>query len=262
MSENILKIVRYCILPLLVWLLIGQLVVILLGGMPFDSINLISSVCSFLVLYFGFFRGFHRKVCQQQQDEGIHRPSKVTFVLCVILGIAVCIALNNGVAIFQLDKTIRTYDKVAERIYTGDLLVVSLYIIVFAVFVEEILFRGLIYRQLVTITGRRGAAILSALAFAFLHGNLLQGLYAFCIGISLAYAYETYQSMAAPLLVHMSANTISVLLTKTPLSGILYRSTQGFFVLTIIAALTVVVCLLLMMLWVKPQVYNKLKDCN
>lgn len=259
MSENILKIVRYCILPLFVWLLIGQLVIIFFRGMPFDSINLITSVCSFIVLYFGFFRGFHRKVRQEQQDIGIHKTSKVMFVLCVILGITVCISLNNLVAVFQLDKTIPTYDKVAERIYTGDFLVVSLYVIVFAVCVEEILFRGLIYRQLVTITGRRRAAILSALAFALLHGNLLQGLYAFCIGILLVYAYETYQSMAAPLVVHMSANAISILLTKTPLAKSLYRSEQGFFVLTAIAAVTVLVCLFLMTLWVKPKVYHKIK---
>lgn len=78
---------------------------------------------------------------------------------------------------------------------------------------EEMVFRGVIYRRL----RRKGSALragaISTLLFALYHGNLPQGLYALFVGAVFAVLAESYGSAAAPILAHMAANTVSVLLT-------------------------------------------------
>lgn len=78
---------------------------------------------------------------------------------------------------------------------------------------EEMVFRALIYRRLRRRMRPAGAVTVSALLFALYHGNLSQGLYAFLVGAVLALLMEDYDSAEAPILAHMAANTVSVLLT-------------------------------------------------
>ena len=58
------------------------------------------------------------------------------------------------------------------------------------------------------------AIVISALIFGIIHGNVVQGIYAFIIGICLAYIYERYNTLLAAVLFHMSANLMSVIMTE------------------------------------------------
>ena len=78
---------------------------------------------------------------------------------------------------------------------------------------EEMVFRVLTYRRLRRNMNGPWAVFLSSLLFALYHGNISQGLYAFLVGMVLALLMEAYGSAAAPVLAHMAANTVSVLLT-------------------------------------------------
>lgn len=51
---------------------------------------------------------------------------------------------------------------------------------------------------------------ISALLFAAFHGNIVQGIYAFVTGVLFAYVYEKYGSLKAPMIVHISANMLSL----------------------------------------------------
>ena len=57
------------------------------------------------------------------------------------------------------------------------------------------------------------AAAVPSLLFALYHGNLPQGIYALLVGAVLAFLMESYQAALAPVLAHMAANLLSVLLT-------------------------------------------------
>ena len=78
---------------------------------------------------------------------------------------------------------------------------------------EEMVFRVVIYRRLRRETGFWMAAAVSSLLFALYHGNLPQGIYALLVGAVLAFLMESYQAALAPVLAHMAANLLSVLLT-------------------------------------------------
>ena len=54
---------------------------------------------------------------------------------------------------------------------------------------------------------------LSALLFAVLHGNLVQGVYAFVLGVYFAWLMERYGSIKVPILGHMSANFFITLIS-------------------------------------------------
>ncbi|MCI9126219.1 MAG: CPBP family intramembrane metalloprotease [Eubacterium sp.] len=76
--------------------------------------------------------------------------------------------------------------------------------------VEELIFRGLIYKRLKDLVNIRWAAILSAALFGVFHGNWVQAPYAIIIGLVAVFVYEKYKSITAPILLHMTANIASV----------------------------------------------------
>jgi len=83
------------------------------------------------------------------------------------------------------------------------------------------LFRGLIYKRLRTLCKPFVAAIISSLAFGITHGNLVQFVYAFLAGMFLAYVYEKYKNIWAPIIFHVCANAVSMLGTDV-IDGIHY----------------------------------------
>ena len=76
---------------------------------------------------------------------------------------------------------------------------------------EEWTFRGLLYPRLKEITGVLYALLASSFLFAVVHGNMIQFLYAFPMGCLLCLSYECAgENLAAPVLMHMGANLVSV----------------------------------------------------
>lgn len=73
---------------------------------------------------------------------------------------------------------------------------------------EELVFRVILYGWIRRYTGFWASALLSSLAFGMYHGNMIQGVYAFIIGMILARGYETssYRKYIMVVLMHGAAN--------------------------------------------------------
>lgn len=86
--------------------------------------------------------------------------------------------------------------------------------LVLAPLAEEALFRRGIYGFIRRRRGIRPAALLSALAFGIYHGNWLQGIYGFMMGLVLAWGYETApeRPYAMAVLMHSAANLAVLIL--------------------------------------------------
>ena len=106
-----------------------------------------------------------------------------------------------------------TYESVSEVIYSGSVFVQILAAAIAAPLVEELLFRGLIFKRIRARFGFAAAAIWSALIFGIIHGNFVQFLYAFIIGLFLAYVYEKFKTIWASVIFHAGANFIAVIVT-------------------------------------------------
>ena len=86
-----------------------------------------------------------------------------------------------------------------------------LYMAVLPAVVEEFLFRGALF-QAFRNCGMFKTALMTSLMFALAHGNLNQFLYAFAVGLFLAYLVEASGSIYASMLAHMCLNSVSVVL--------------------------------------------------
>ncbi|MBO4872521.1 MAG: CPBP family intramembrane metalloprotease [Lachnospiraceae bacterium] len=166
--------------------------------------------------------------------EGWEKPQPIFFVLCFLCGVSVCVVFNHLLIFSGLyDLLSSDFEPVADLLYTGSFWLELAVVGLLTPLVEELIFRGLIYRRLRWALEAKWAAVLSALIFAFFHGNLLQGIYAFGIGLLMAFVYERYHHILAPVLVHAGANLISVFLSENEALQKIYETSEAFFLTTL-----------------------------
>jgi len=79
---------------------------------------------------------------------------------------------------------------------------------------EEVIFRGLIFHQLRKNVPLFYAVILQSALFALSHLNLIQGTYAFFIGILMALSFVWSRSLLLPIAMHMGMNLSGILLSE------------------------------------------------
>ncbi|MCX7904695.1 MAG: CPBP family intramembrane metalloprotease [Caloramator sp.] len=108
---------------------------------------------------------------------------------------------------------------------------------------EEILFRGMILNELLDNVSLAPAVIIQALLFGLYHMNLVQGLYAFIMGLILGILYCRFKTIWVPIIFHAAVNAIGIINTD------FFQSTWT----VIIAILTLVISLILL---------NKEKDIS
>lgn len=172
-----------------------------------------------------------------QRGQRMHRR-KVSFggkdVFCVILG-SLCISrgINYFLAITFLPELFPGYRAVSEGIYDCSLWSQIAATVVSAPLLEEVLMRGLVYERLKEATGNiRMAMIASALIFGLFHGNVVQGIYAFVMGLFFVQVYEACGSLALAVLAHIVANTVSVLAGQYSWTGKLSKTFGAYYLIT------------------------------
>ncbi len=106
-------------------------------------------------------------------------------------------------------------DELAGKLYSVDT-VTGVFLFGLAVpVIEELIFRiglyGFLYRKM----GFRAAALISSLVFGIYHMNVVQCVYAFCMGVILCVLYRRDNRVFVPICVHMGANLAVWLLGNT-----------------------------------------------
>ena len=72
---------------------------------------------------------------------------------------------------------------------------------------EEIIFRGITFKLARKFTAKFWIAnTIQALMFGIAHGNLVQGTYAFALGLVIGYIYRKFNSLWAAMLAHLTFN--------------------------------------------------------
>jgi membrane protease YdiL (CAAX protease family) len=82
----------------------------------------------------------------------------------------------------------------------------ALYIIILAPIAEELIFRGVVYRYARLNMSFIGADILQAVLFGIYHMNLIQGIYAFVIGLFLGFVASRGRGIRYSILLHILFN--------------------------------------------------------
>ena len=71
---------------------------------------------------------------------------------------------------------------------------------------EELIFRWLLKVRIGRVFSRKITIVLTAAFFGFYHGNVLQGIYAFLMGLVMGHLVYKEEALIAPLMFHMTAN--------------------------------------------------------
>ncbi|MDD5644184.1 MAG: type II CAAX endopeptidase family protein [bacterium] len=91
-----------------------------------------------------------------------------------------------------------------------ELLSYILFIVFAAPIIEEIFFRGILYRGCKRVFGAAGGALLSAFLFSAIHMNLLSFLPIFGLGIMFCHVYEKTNSIYSPIILHAVHNALGL----------------------------------------------------
>lgn len=204
MQENTLKINRFLIVYLLIYLVLA------LKGSLFFSTELLNRITQLLpvILGIGFLvltRQSPRKTLQ------LHMPHPLSILLTIPLTFCLLpsIAIVNAASMVFFENHIST--TVSATVLQHGLVYSLLTFALMPACFEEFTFRGLLYGQYrQKHVGK--AILLSALCFGLMHMNFNQFLYAFLLGICLAVLLEVSGSLLLPILMHATFNGTSILL--------------------------------------------------
>lgn len=100
-----------------------------------------------------------------------------------------------------------SYSGLDSTLMDSNPLVVLLVVVVIGPIAEELIFRRLLIDRL-AVFGAPTAAVMSALTFALVHGNLQQYFYAFALGMFLSFIYLRTRNIKNSILLHMIINFV------------------------------------------------------
>ena len=159
------------------------------------------------------------------------------YLLVIFSGAALALAMNNVIALTPLPVWFTGYEDTNQVIYEGGLLLQILSAGIFACIVEEVSMRGVVYGRMKRYFGKTAAMFLSALVFGIYHLNVVQGVYAFVLGLYFVWLYERYQSLWASCIAHMSANLFILFMAASPVCQHVLQTMVGFCLTTCISLL-------------------------
>ncbi|MGN0375101.1 MAG: lysostaphin resistance A-like protein [Butyrivibrio sp.] len=212
---------------------------------------------------------FMRKDVKKDKLYGRYREytpcNKAWMLILPVIGITAALGFNNLVMMIvsMLQEAINyilemltngdyildffeTFNESANTIYNGNIFVQIIATSVCAPLVEELLFRGVLYKRMRTRLKVVPSMLISSAIFGIIHGNLVQFIYAFLIGMILSFVYEKFKNIWAPIILHAGANLLSVLLTML-LGESTAEPSLGLYMIVTVVELAVT-CLLLILI--------------
>jgi membrane protease YdiL (CAAX protease family) len=135
------------------------------------------------------------------------------YIGVVILGAAVCIGVNSLSIMTNLAFVSNKYQEVSNTFYSASIPVQFIFLGLIIPVTEELMFRGVMFKRYRENNNFIRAALYSSLLFGITHGNVVQFIYSFLLGIFLAYVYEKCGSFKAPVIMHVTANMLSLALS-------------------------------------------------
>lgn len=172
---------------------------------------IVSQLASLLVFGLWYYFAWGKK----RRPEGTEKPEVYHILLILALGVAAQFAISGLLSLVEIfiPEALREYEELMEM--AGITEVTALTLIsttILAPLSEELACRGVILRLAGKISPRFWVAnIVQALAFGILHGNLVQGTYAFALGLILGLVYRQFRDIWLCMLLHASMNFSSVL---------------------------------------------------
>ncbi|MBR4981956.1 MAG: CPBP family intramembrane metalloprotease [Lachnospiraceae bacterium] len=111
------------------------------------------------------------------------------------------------------ERFMETYNSSVGMVLTGNYLLVVLVAGIIGPITEEVLFRYFQFNSCKAI-GLRYAILATALSFGAMHGNWIQGGYAFVLGLVFAIVNNREDNLLPSIIIHITINLSSVLISR------------------------------------------------
>jgi len=169
---------------------------------------LISLVCYLITIF------TQRKIYKRDAlrfGERKNRWSIGQLVISTAAAFGAAVVLNLLIAVSGLMELFPSYAEQSAASFAGQPpLLLAAAVVVVGPIAEELVFRGMTYERIRNYLGVKPAVIISSLMFGLWHGNVVQFVYAFIVGIILSVYYEKSGSLHACVLAHMAMNAFAV----------------------------------------------------
>ncbi len=158
--------------------------------------------------------------CGRPKAVSVRKVLSIKDILIVTVGGACLCLFANGFMLlmeFVAPKMVEQYMQLMEMAGMGTNVLTIIAAVILAPIGEEILCRGLIfyYARKVTL-GMKNQTVafwiantIQALLFGIMHMNILQGSYAFALGLGIGLLYKKYNSLYPCMLAHFVVNFLS-----------------------------------------------------
>lgn len=115
-----------------------------------------------------------------------------------------------------LPSALESHHENMQSLERGGILLMFLSVGLMAPFIEEVMFRGIIFDELESKMSLKLTVLIQGLLFGVYHLNIAQGLYASIMGLVLGLILIWTGSIWAPILIHLGNNLFSIVLTQLP----------------------------------------------
>lgn len=216
-----------------------------------DNINFYTALVYIVLLcffslwyYFGVIRteGMEKYICNSTRALN---PVSFVWLFLLALGSHAAVSIVMAVIAMLMPATFQSYiDMVNSSGMNQYSIMWVVSTLILPPFVEEIIFRGLLLKYLQRAgAGFVVANILQAVCFGIYHMNIVQGIYAALLGFLLGWLAYRYDSLIAPMFLHLLFNLFGTVLAEFE-SRFLPEFLQGVIVLQGIPLVTAAVVLI------------------
>lgn len=213
-----------------------------------DSTEILIRTVSFLVpliwaiTFYIWYRCIRKKELTSSQRVNLRNLftfKNIFLIALTALGLQLTVTGAMGMILPHFEKLTEQYEDLMEQMLSGNPIVVFVCIVILAPFSEELIFRGVILRKAKKIMPFFAANMIQALLFAIFHMNLVQGAYAFLVGLVLGFIVYEYNSLKASILFHLCFNALSFVLLETTRTSLLILELLIGILLTVFALISI-----------------------
>ncbi len=191
-----------------------------------ENLGLMIIMSGILIIAFGSLtlvaRGIHPLKYLQFKRISLQDAAATT-----LIGIGFAIFISSLLTVIKIDSILP--DTITEQMMeaiAANFPMILLAVGVVVPFYEEFLFRGLIFKEIQKSSRLWVAVVLQGLLFGIFHLNWFQFIYTFPAGVIIGMVFLRYQSIWAPILIHLGWNSTSTFLSailpeNTPLAAFL-----------------------------------------
>lgn len=228
-NSKIKLFINFIVIPILIYIGITFFVAVLLDLVFNIKLNpvlttAIGEIISLIILFPLFVSA------KNNRNDVVCKINIKNLLYLIPIGLSLAVFSNMFLDLTNILNNDSVAKYVTESIMSLSPILIIITTVITVPLVEELVFRGFIYKTLSIIINKYLAMFISSVMFGLAHGNISQGIYAFFVGIVLCVIYEKLNNLLYTVFLHSIMNFSSVFIVNYMFK---LNNKEKFFVLII-----------------------------